>query len=805
MQVVFTRPVSKMRSAISSAALATLLVCSSVLAQGSSGGLFQRVPKTNVTADQGTLADAYSADEGTAAVRTVVLDVKALLAGAPLTLNTFEDAPKTTFAMVRATLGDEECRLWSGETATGQTSLMIINGDMVSGFIDQGDQVFEVRPLGGGLHALITLDLTQFPDEDPAGNDVEIQRTQGELDALIEDLAEDFDPLADPVRQDVIVAYTSAMAAKYADPKGHILLAVERANLSNRKSGVKVVLNPVHIYQTSYSESGSSSTDVNRFQKKNDGHMDEIHTLRKKHCADMCMLVTATLSGCGRAKVIYADKASEAFAVTKASCAVGNLTFAHEFGHLQGARHNKEKDSSTLPFAYGHGFWNSSKKIRTVMSYADPCSTCTRVPRWSGPTVKYGSTTMGDSTVRNNARVLNVTASKIAGHCTTPSPYSGVWRFGKGGYYLWVNASWKSFKNKWKDLAKKNLRLVDVEITGQGKKRRYSGVWRAGKGGYYLWVNASWKSFKKKWKELGKKNLRLVDLEVQRPGLKRRYTGVWLPGKDRYALWVNASWSSFKKKWKQLAKKNLRLVDLEITGSGTNRRYSGVWRGGKGGYYLWVNASWPSFQKKWKSLAKKNLRLVDLEVRRSKGVRRYSGVWLPGKDPYALWVNASWPSFKNKWGQLAKRSLRLIDLDILQNGLGDAEMDSMFDEVDSMGELIGGEGSMGAFAVDSGALGGAHFEELESAVLDEGTGFGGGEVGDDTKEADTEDGFGGGAFGDDAGETDVEDGLGGGEFDDDAGESDVGDGFGGGEVGDAGQTTSEDGMGETVLEGAGGM
>ena len=39
------------------------------------------------------------------------------------------------------------------------------------------------------------------------------------------------------------------------------------------------------------------------------------------------------------------------------------------------------------------------------------------------------------------------------------------------------------------------------------------GVYRSGGDGHYLWMNDDWKGLTEKWKELGKDGLRLVDVE----------------------------------------------------------------------------------------------------------------------------------------------------------------------------------------------------------------------------------------------------------------------------------------------------
>ena len=90
------------------------------------------------------------------------------------------------------------------------------------------------------------------------------------------------------------------------------------------------------------------------------------------------------------------------------------------------------------------------------------------------------------------------------------------------------------------------MRLVDLEVHVTGGETRYSGVWRAGTGGHYLWVNADWNNFVAKWQELAPQGLRLTVFKSKLIGGQMRYFGVWGPGTDGYYLWANVTWDSFR-------------------------------------------------------------------------------------------------------------------------------------------------------------------------------------------------------------------------------------------------------------------
>ena len=248
--------------------------------------------------------------------------------------------------------------------------------------------------------------------------------------------------------------------------------------------------------------------------------------------------------------------------------------------------------------------------------------------------------------------------------------FAGVWRAGNDGHYLWVGVGWDNFKAKWEELAKQNLRLVDLETYVDGGQRKYAGVWRSGSDGHYLWVGVGWDNFKAKWEELAKQNLRLIDIETYIEGGQRKYAGVWRAGSDGHYLWAGVDWNNFKAKWDELSKQNLRLVDFVTYTEGNDRKYIGVWRAGSDGHYLWVGVDWNNFKAKWEELAAQNLRLTVFKTYMDGGQRKYAGVWRAGNDAHYLWVGVDFENFRSKWHELAAKGLRLINM-VSYAGCGD--------------------------------------------------------------------------------------------------------------------------------------
>ena len=102
------------------------------------------------------------------------------------------------------------------------------------------------------------------------------------------------------------------------------------------------------------------------------------------------------------------------FTAVNHACAVANVSFAHELGHLLGARHNPEADPSTSPYPYGHGYQQPAGPWRTVMAYACATTTCPRLEHWSNPNVSISGRPTGTAATHDNARVLNERAGTVA-------------------------------------------------------------------------------------------------------------------------------------------------------------------------------------------------------------------------------------------------------------------------------------------------------------------------------------------------------------------------------------------------------
>ena len=303
--------------------------------------------------------------------------------------------------------------------------LISVLGDDIQGVIETDEEVFTIKTIGEQQYALITVDYSLLRE---ACDDLHKENYRSSFDDNIQnhisDIESDNNIFSSPILKmataydckiRVLVLYTqnALSSPSVSNIKNTILTAVALTNQSFINSQINYQIELVYAGQTNYTESGFS-TDLSRFRTSGDGYMDEVHTLRNKYSADVCVLLINDCEYCGLASGISVTK-YEAFCVvsTCSTCATTNYSFGHEIGHLLGCRHDPSNDSGTIPFAYGHGYVNPSKTWRTIMAYGNTCNSCPRLLYWSNPNVTKDGSPMGTVATHNNARVWNERSNTV--------------------------------------------------------------------------------------------------------------------------------------------------------------------------------------------------------------------------------------------------------------------------------------------------------------------------------------------------------------------------------------------------------
>ena len=225
---------------------------------------------------------------------------------------------------------------------------------------------------------------------------------------------------------DILMAYTPAARA-YAGSASAMRAAIHShialANRCYANSDMPIVMRPVGIVETSYTEASTFNDDLTRLQSTNDGVMDELHTLRTTRGADLVALIRRN-SAAGVAGLAYVNSGNGdagfipwAFSVTADIWASGNIAFPHEVGHNMGCWHDRDNSSgATHPYAYGWRFYgNDSVQYITVMAYYPG----TRIPHFSNPTINYQGVATGvasGGTAADNALRHEITLAGSAAY-----------------------------------------------------------------------------------------------------------------------------------------------------------------------------------------------------------------------------------------------------------------------------------------------------------------------------------------------------------------------------------------------------
>ncbi len=344
--------------------------------------------------------------------------------------------------------GPRGSTVWSGRLKglpLGQALFLADGRGQVLANINTGKQVFQVRPLGGGIHIIEQVDHSAYPPElPPLEAPVSAEGAAAPRGGAA--------PADDGSQIDVLVVYTPAARSAEggtAQIEALIALAVAEANQAYQNSGVTPRLNLVYTAEVAYTESGSFSTDLDRLKNTADGFMDAVHALRDTYKADVVSLIINDTQYCGLGYFMNAANAAFApwaFSVVSRACATGYYSFAHELGHNMGLQHDWYVDDGVYEYTYSHGYLNVGGGWRTIMSYNSECSDsstyCTRLQYFSNPGVSYGGAPMGVSAGTStscvagdlghpacdaeNFRVLNNNAYMVANfrvaNVSTPTP-----------------------------------------------------------------------------------------------------------------------------------------------------------------------------------------------------------------------------------------------------------------------------------------------------------------------------------------------------------------------------------------------
>lgn len=308
--------------------------------------------------------------------------------------------------------------VWKGRVdGESKSSVAIsVKGSTVNGIIRSLNGDYEIRSEGDDSVSIREIDravFTRHSHETPRRSGTVTARVTPPPPAIVATVTD----------VDVLFAYTTQAYQRYFNTRdaveGTIESYIEDANNAFENSGILVRLRsagtPVEV---SYTESGESSTDLNRLATANDGFMDNLHALRDQRNADLVVLFEReSADDCGRGYVMNRDNwdffETRTFAVVRFTC-LSMHALAHEVGHIFGAAHDRNNSEGLVPYeTFGYGFRNTVR--RDIMAYSCEQVNCVMWPYFANPRNLFDNDVVLGSATEDVARAINNTREIIAG------------------------------------------------------------------------------------------------------------------------------------------------------------------------------------------------------------------------------------------------------------------------------------------------------------------------------------------------------------------------------------------------------
>ncbi|UTY59850.1 DUF4214 domain-containing protein [Massilia sp. erpn] len=338
----------------------------------------------------------------------------------------------------------------------------------------RGLKRYELSSDAAGAHVLREIDDSKLPEDHPRTLPAPAfmkSATQNARSAAA--LAAGGSLSTAPKKIDVMVLYTNSAAnAAGAAIGANVQAAIDSANQTFANSQTKTRVRLVYSGNINYNDSSNATVDL-----ANLAGNATVSNLRSTYGADVVMVLAENLGdSCGQASQI-GSQSNTAIAMVKRSCI--QQSFAHEMGHLFGARHDVFKDNDTTPYAYGHGYVDKANKMLTVMAYPDACKAsnindCVRYLVFSSPllqlTLNGKQVLLGTAATEDNRRVIMENTARIADFLPSKAlQETGVFGSGVGSYS--INQSGANFTvsgpegtTVFDDLSANRLRFADATI-----------------------------------------------------------------------------------------------------------------------------------------------------------------------------------------------------------------------------------------------------------------------------------------------------------------------------------------------------
>ncbi len=293
---------------------------------------------------------------------------------------------------------------------------LVVNGPVMVGTVETPESKFTIRSGGAGRHIIRQIDrskeifeceVEEAPIVDPSTLPA-ISSLGPPIAGAISPPAIQADdmPTEDGSEVRVLLVYTRSVQVNQgglAGMRALIDLFIASANQAFEDSGISPRLVLAHSALVDYAGE-TPSIDLHRLRNPDDGYMDEVHSLRNEHAADLVHLLTdAPEAARGIAFLMRQESLSYEASAFALSAVDSEKVFTHEIGHNFGVAHDRYVHGSLRAiYPYAHGYVNegafdsdaSSEALWfTVMGYNDRCSDagldCERLLRFSNPDQSY--------------------------------------------------------------------------------------------------------------------------------------------------------------------------------------------------------------------------------------------------------------------------------------------------------------------------------------------------------------------------------------------------------------------------------